>query len=341
MRFLKFAALFSLLALPALALPYTNSSRLDTYTADNVGNLTITGVDQWGTQAGGQITFNGSTSGSTILKPSAVAGSGTVTLPTNTGTIPAIAGTLVVLSGKTLTANNTLTLAGTDSTTMTFPSTSATIARTDAANTFTGTQTIGALTVTTVNGLTVTASTGTLTIPNGVTLTGPASSGTAATLAGTETLSGKTLTSPVINGPAPVACGSTCTLGAANVGTYTRLDTAGGSAATLPAATGTGTTYKLYVSVATTSAQDKVLLTTVTDTIIGTAQGENAGTAKVFVGNAGTYHSLQMPFAGTQPSGGFIGDTIECTDVASTIWKCDIKYQAGTTPTTPYSTSTT
>ncbi len=92
---------------------------------------------------------------------------------------------------------------------------------------------------------------------------------------------------------------------------------------------------------ATTSAQDKVLLTTVTDTIIGTAIGENAGTAKVFVGNAGTYHSIQMPFAGTQPSGGFIGDTIVCTDVASTIWKCDINYQAGTTPTTSYSTSTT
>jgi hypothetical protein len=88
-------------------------------------------------------------------------------------------------------------------------------------------------------------------------------------------------------------------------------------------------------------AQDKVLLATVTDTIIGTAQGENAGTAKVFVGNAGTYHSIQMPFAGTQPSGGFIGDTITCTDVANTIYKCDIQYQAGTTPTTPYSTSTT
>jgi hypothetical protein len=44
-------------------------------------------------------------------------------------------------SGKVATFNNTLTLAGTDSTTMTFPGTSATIARTDAANTFTGTQT--------------------------------------------------------------------------------------------------------------------------------------------------------------------------------------------------------
>lgn len=55
----------------------------------------------------------------------------------------------VPASGKVLTVSNTLTLAGTDDTTMTFPSTSATVARTDAANTFTGTQTFsGAVPVT-------------------------------------------------------------------------------------------------------------------------------------------------------------------------------------------------
>lgn len=54
------------------------------------------------------------------------------------------AGTWVLTGGsaKTLTFNNTLTLAGTDGTTMTFPSTTATIARTDAAQTFTGVQTL-------------------------------------------------------------------------------------------------------------------------------------------------------------------------------------------------------
>lgn len=160
-----------------------------------------------------------------------------------------------------------------------------------------------------------------------------------ASLTSTLAVTGVTTVTGGIAGPAPAACGSTCTISVP--GGITRLDTAGGSAATLPAATGTGNVYKLYVSVATTSAQDKVLLTTVTDTIIGTAVGENAGTAKVFVGNAGTYHSIQMPFTGSVPSGGFIGDTITCTDVAATIYKCDIQYQAGTTPTTPYSTSTT
>jgi hypothetical protein len=57
-------------------------------------------------------------------------------------TAPATAATLTIANGKTLTANHSLTLAGTDATTMTFPTTSATIARTDAGQSFTGTQTI-------------------------------------------------------------------------------------------------------------------------------------------------------------------------------------------------------
>jgi hypothetical protein len=56
-------------------------------------------------------------------------------------TAPATSSTLAVADGKTFTVSHSLTLAGTDTTTMTFPATSATIARTDAAQTFTGSQT--------------------------------------------------------------------------------------------------------------------------------------------------------------------------------------------------------
>jgi hypothetical protein len=56
--------------------------------------------------------------------------------------------TLNIATGKTLTVLNSLTLAGTDGTSMIFPSTTATIARTDAAQTFAGTQTF----IDTING---------------------------------------------------------------------------------------------------------------------------------------------------------------------------------------------
>ena len=68
-------------------------------------------------------------------------------------TAPATSATLTLADGKTLTCNNSITFAGTDATTMTFPSTSASIARTDAAQTFTGTQTFAGAVVGSVQAL--------------------------------------------------------------------------------------------------------------------------------------------------------------------------------------------
>jgi hypothetical protein len=56
-------------------------------------------------------------------------------------TAPATSSTLAVADGKTLTASNTLTLAGTDATTMTFPASSATVAGLAIAQSFTAKQT--------------------------------------------------------------------------------------------------------------------------------------------------------------------------------------------------------
>lgn len=69
-------------------------------------------------------------------------------------TAPVSTATLTLGSGKTIAISNSLTLTGTDSTTMTFPTTTAIVARTDAGQTFTGTQTfstISAPTNTSVN----------------------------------------------------------------------------------------------------------------------------------------------------------------------------------------------
>lgn len=64
-------------------------------------------------------------------------------------TITSSTGTLTITNAKTLSVSNTLTLAGTDGTTMTFPTTTATIARTDAAQTFTGVQSMTSPDITT------------------------------------------------------------------------------------------------------------------------------------------------------------------------------------------------
>lgn len=91
------------------------------------------------------------------------AGTGTLTIAAGKTATHNASTTFAGTDGKTLTVSNSLSLAGTDATVMTFPTTSATLARIDAANTFTGTQTIGALVAATLNGNTFTTGTYTLT----------------------------------------------------------------------------------------------------------------------------------------------------------------------------------
>lgn len=60
-------------------------------------------------------------------------------------TITPTTGTLTIVGSKVLTIDNSLSFVGTDATTMTFPTTSATLARTDTSQTFTGVQSFGTL----------------------------------------------------------------------------------------------------------------------------------------------------------------------------------------------------
>ena len=95
-------------------------------------------------------------------------------------TAPATSATLTIADGKTLTASHSLTLAGTDSTTMTFPSTNASIARTDAAQTFTGAQTFSGPVIEAVQAL---SGPGTVNITQPVTKFTSTGAGNALTLA--------------------------------------------------------------------------------------------------------------------------------------------------------------
>jgi hypothetical protein len=76
----------------------------------------------------------------TLVTP--ILGAATATTVNNVDITPPLTGATITLAdGKTFVVNNSLTLAGIDGTTMTFPATDAAIARTDAAQTFTGDQT--------------------------------------------------------------------------------------------------------------------------------------------------------------------------------------------------------
>lgn len=121
------------------------------------------------------------------------------------------------------------------------------------------------------------------------------------------------------------------------------LDTAAGSVLTLPAATGSGLELQVVCSVSATSNAHKILTSPITDVLIGRAVGSiAAGTPLQFSALvAGGFHSLQMPFAGTQPSGGLQGDCFYLKDIAAGVWEVTGQYESGTTSTTPFSTATT
>lgn len=115
-------------------------------------------------------------------------------------TAPATSATLTIANGKTLTANNSITLAGTDATTMTFPSSTDTIAGLAAVQTITGAWSFNDAKLI-LNGLT----SGTTTLKSGAiagtsVITLPVATDTLVGKATTDTLTNKTLTAPVLSG---------------------------------------------------------------------------------------------------------------------------------------------
>jgi hypothetical protein len=118
----------------------TSGAFATTLTATADSNVTLPTTGTLATLAGTETLTNKTLTSPTMTTPElGVATASSINKLTLTA--PASGATLTIADGKTLTASNSITLAGTDGTTMTFPSTDATIARTDADQTFTGTQT--------------------------------------------------------------------------------------------------------------------------------------------------------------------------------------------------------
>jgi len=166
----------------------TGGSHLFSVNGVTVGTLTSTGI-------------NSTPIGATIASTVAATTVNGLTLTANATGFQIAGGT----TSKTAVFSNSLTFAGTDATTMTFPTTSATIARTDAANTFTGASTTTSWTMNTpvfAGGNTASGSGAN---------TWAASTGTFITSTGANTLSGATTINDATTPSLTTASGKTNT----------------------------------------------------------------------------------------------------------------------------------
>lgn len=124
----------------------------------------------------------------------------------------------------------------------------------------------------------------------------------------------------------------------AAIGGKYNLSAASGSTLTLPNATGSGGTIRVYVGTTVTSNAHKILAGRSQDNMQGNALANVAGTITGF--NAAisqTFHSLQLN-GGT--TGGFQGDYFELTDLAANVWQVNAVTKATATAATPFSTAT-
>ena len=147
-------------------------------------------------------------------------------------------GGLTVAASKVLTVNKSITLDGTDATTMTFPSTSATIARTNAGQTFTGVQNFTSPDVTTSI---TTASTSFTAFAGATTLLTIGGTGASASLFAPSTLDTSSSTTGAIRTSGGISAAKS-----ANIGTTLTVGTGyqiGGAAASGKILKGNGTNF--------------------------------------------------------------------------------------------------
>lgn len=155
---------------------------------------------------------------------------------------------------------------------------------------------------------------------------------------GTSTFSGPVVsTAGFISGADSIVSATTATLtatAAAHSGRTVLLDRAAGQAVTLPAATGTGNSYKFFVLTTITSNTTTIKVVG-NDVMAGLAIVANDGgdTASIFETVA---TSDTITFDGST-TGGIRGATVELQDVAADLWSVRVVGAATGTEATPFS----
>lgn len=130
---------------------------------------------------------------------------------------------------------------------------------------------------------------------------------------------------------AVAANGDTLTVTAAlHAGKVIQFGKTDGTECTLPAATGTGHTYRFVIGVAATSSANLIEVANATDVMNGSLciqqDTDEDGAVKVWRADAG---DDTMSFAGAAGTGGIVGGYIQCTDYKAGFWSCQAFIQSG------------
>lgn len=133
----------------------------------------------------------------------------------------------------------------------------------------------------------------------------------------------------------PIAVTAARTLSSDDTGAVLYLNVASGATVTLPAASGTGKTFKFVVGTTVTSNSYIVQVASASDVMIGNAllAQDSADTAVMFEAGA-TADTITLNGTTT---GGIKGDWVELIDVASGVWFVHVCGSATGTEATPFS----
>lgn len=156
---------------------------------------------------------------------------------------------------------------------------------------------------------------------------------------GSTTFSGPvTSTAGFISGSDSLVSATAATLSvtaAAHSGRTVLLDRAAGQAVTLPAATGSGNSYKFFVLTTITSNSTTIKVADATDIMAGAAIVANDSDASASIFETAA-DSDTITFDGST-TGGIKGATVVLQDVASNLWSVSIIGAATGTEATPFS----
>lgn len=156
------------------------------------------------------------------------------------------------------------------------------------------------------------------------------------TLAGTPTVTAPTITNPIIQ-TAMIAGGAALTItAAAHAGRTMAFDTASGTTFTLPAATGTGNIYRFLVTVSETTNQHRIDVVG-NDSMLGNGSAPDTDASDVWVHFAAAADTDRIDM--TQETGfGAIGTSILLIDMLTDEWFVEMYGDGDITVTTPFAT---